>query len=139
MNASIFPYILKNTYTMKILIVENEYSFIDTPFEYVNDIYYDNKIEYVVAAKSQDIKPFSSIEDYDFVFLDISLSKKSDLDGFGILKKIKNDGLIVKNLIILTGNHLIREKLIENQLPATYPILTKPIDFEDLLKIFKKN
>ncbi len=124
---------------MKILIVENEYSFIDTPFEYVNDIYYDNKIEYVVAAKSQDIKPFSSIEDYDFVFLDISLSKKSDLDGFGILKKIKNDGLIVKNLIILTGNHLIREKLIENQLPATYPILTKPIDFEDLLKIFKKN
>nr|WP_319397636.1 hypothetical protein [uncultured Carboxylicivirga sp.] len=124
---------------MKILIIENEYSYIDTPFDYVNDIYFDNSLEYVVFAKSQDIRPFASIVNYDYVFLDISLSKKSDLDGFGILKKIKNDGLTVDNLIILTGNHLIKEKLIENNLPTSYPILTKPIDFEDLLKIFKKN
>lgn len=123
---------------MKILIIENEYSYIDTPFEYVNDIYFDKSIEYIVFAKSQDIKPFASIAKYDFVFLDISLSKKSDLDGFGILKKIKEDGLIVNNLVILTGNHLIKEKLIENKLPTSYPILTKPIDFEDLLKIFRK-
>jgi len=124
---------------MKILIVENEYSYIDTPFEYINDVYFDNTINYTVVAKSQDIRPFNSIEDYDYVFLDISLAKKSDLDGFGIIKKIKEDGLSVDNLIILTGNHFIKEKLIEKGLPSNYSILTKPIDFEDLLKVVDAN
>ncbi len=124
---------------MKVLIFENEYSYIDTPFEYVNDIYFDNSIKYQVIAKSQDLKPFSSIQNFDYVFLDISLAKKSELDGFGILKKIKDENLKVKNIIILTGNHLIREKLIEKELPTHYPILTKPIDFEDLLRVIKDN
>lgn len=124
---------------MKVLIIENEYSYIDTPFEYVNDIYFDNSIEYQVIAKSQDLKPFTAIQNFDYIFLDISLAKKSELDGFGILKKIKDDNLKVKNIIILTGNHLIQEKLIEKDLPTHYPILTKPIDFEDLLKVMKNN
>jgi DNA-binding response OmpR family regulator len=124
---------------MKILIIENEYSFIDTPFEYLNDLYFNNKIVYTVIPKSQDLKPFSSIVNYDYVFLDISLAKKSELDGFGILRKIKDDNLNVKNLIILTGNHYIKEKLVEKGLPSNYPILTKPIDFEDLLKIIRKS
>lgn len=122
---------------MKVLIIENEYSYIETPFEYVNDIYFDKKIEYTVIPKSQDLRPFSEIQKYDFIFLDISLSKKSDLDGLGILKRIKEENLSINKLIILTGNHLIKEKLIDNKLPTSYPILTKPIDFEDLLKIFK--
>lgn len=122
---------------MKILIIENEFSFIETPFEYVNDIYFDHKLNYTVVTKSQDITPFVSIEEYDMVFLDISLAKSSSLDGFGILKKIKIKGLNVKKLIILTGNHQIKEKLIENGITEIYPILTKPIDFEDLLNVIK--
>jgi len=122
---------------MKILIIENEYSYLETPFEYVNDIYFNNSINYTVIAKSQDLIPFSEIQNYDFVFLDISLAKKSELDGFGILNKIKDDKLTVKNIIILTGNHLIKEKLSEKGLSTEYKILTKPIDFEDLLKIMK--
>lgn len=122
---------------MKILIIENEYSYINTPFEYINEIYFNNTIEYTVMSKSQDLRPFKNIQLYDYVFLDISLAKKSELDGFGILKKIKDENLIVKKIIILTGNHLIREKLIEKGLPISYPILTKPIDFEDLLKVMK--
>lgn len=31
---------------MKVLIIENEYSYIDTPFEYINEIYYDNSIQF---------------------------------------------------------------------------------------------
>lgn len=124
---------------MKILIIENEYSYIETPFEYVNEIYFNNSIEYQVIAKSQDLEPFTAIQNYDYVFLDISLARKSELDGFGILKKIKDDNLKVKNIIILTGNHLIREKLIEKELLTHYPILTKPIDFEDLLKVLANN
>ena len=122
---------------MKILIIENEFSYIETPFEYINDIYFDNSIEYTVIPKSQDLRPFSDIQKYDYIFLDISLSKKSELDGFGILKKIKDENLSIGNLVILTGNHLIKEKLIEKELPISYPILTKPIDFEDLLRIIK--
>lgn len=123
---------------MKVLIIENEYSYIDTPFEYVNDLYFNNLIEYTVIAKSQDLKPFTDIQKYDFIFLDISLAKKSDLDGFGIIKRILDEKLTIKKLIIITGNHLIKEKLIEKGLPL-YPILTKPIDFEDLLRVMKSN
>jgi len=123
---------------MKILIIENEFSYIDTPFEYVNDVYFDNSIEFKVIPKSQDLKPFREIQDYDYVFLDISLARKSELDGFGILEKIKDENLKSDNIIIITGNHLIKEKLIEKELPQ-YEILTKPIDFDDLLKVIKKN
>ncbi len=124
---------------MKVLIIENEYSYIDTPFEYVNEIYFDNSIEYTVIPKSQDLRPFTDIQLYDYIFLDISLAKKSELDGFGILKKIKDENIPIKQLVILTGNHLIKEKLNEKGLPTSYPILTKPIDFEDLLKVMIAN
>lgn len=120
---------------MKVLIIENEYFYIDTPFEYVNEIYFENSIKYKVISKSQDLNPFSDIELYDYIFLDISLAKKSELDGFGILKKIRDENFRIKKLIILTGNHLIKEKLIEKGLPASYQILTKPIDFGDLLNV----
>ncbi len=122
---------------MKVLIIENEYSYIETPFEYINEIYFDGLIEYTVIPKSQDLRPFTDIQLYDYIFLDISLAKKSELDGFGILKKIKDENLQIKKLIILTGNHLIKEKLIEKDLPTSYPILTKPIDFQDLFKVMK--
>jgi hypothetical protein len=46
--------------------------------------------------------------------------------------------LNIENLIILTGNHLVKEKFTENGLPTDYPVLTKPIDFEDLLSVLKK-
>lgn len=120
-----------------LLIFENEFSYIETPFEYVKDIYFDGELKFDVFPKSQELKPFSKIADYDFVFIDISLSKKSDLDGFGILQKIKDEKLDVQNIVILTGNHLIKEKLEEKQLSTDYQILTKPIDFEDLLKVLK--
>lgn len=122
---------------MNILIIENEFSYIETPFNYVNQVYYKGKLNFSVVAKSQDIRPLQSLEKYDFVFLDISLSKSSSLDGFGILKEIQEGEINVSKLIILTGNHDIEKKLKENNL-GSYPVLTKPIDFNDLLKIFKQ-
>ena len=124
---------------MKVLIFENEYNYIKTYFDYVNDIYFENSIEYTILEKSQDLSPFSDIINFDIVFIDISLAKKSELDGFGILSRIKNLKLSVKKIIILTGNHLIREKLEERQLPITYKILTKPISIKELLAIMKNN
>lgn len=120
---------------MEILIIENEFTYIDTPFHYVNDVYFNNILNYTVVTKSQDIRPFNSLQDYDIVFLDISLAKSSILDGFGILKKAKEEGVTFKKLVVLTGNHLIKEKLKENNINGDVPILTKPIDFEDLLRV----
>lgn len=119
----------------KALIFENEYSFVQTAFEYVKDIYFNNQIEYTVLANSQELRPFSKIEEYDYVFVDISLGQNSHMDGFSILKKIETDNLNVKKVIILTGNHLIGQMLKERGVKNTYPILSKPIDFKDLLNL----
>lgn len=119
----------------KVLIFENEYSFVQTAFEYVKDIYFNNQIEYTVLSNSQELRPFSKIEEYDYVFVDISLGQNSQMDGFSILKKIETDNLNVKKIIILTGNHLIGQMLKERGVKNTYPILSKPIDFKDLLNL----
>lgn len=122
---------------MKILIFENEFSFISTPFDYINELYFKNTIHYTVCSNSQDLNPFSKIQEFDYVFIDISLGKSSELDGFGILKKIETEKLVVKKVIILTGNHLIREVFKEREIFKEYDILTKPIDFNDLLARIK--
>lgn len=119
----------------KVLIFENEYSFVQTAFEYVKDIYFNNQIKYTVLPNSQELRPFSKIEEFDYVFVDISLGQNSLMDGFGILKKIETDNLNVKKVIILTGNHLIGQMLKERGVKNTYPILSKPIDFKDLLNL----
>ncbi|GHA25552.1 hypothetical protein GCM10007103_03480 [Salinimicrobium marinum] len=119
---------------IKILIVENEVGYIETAFEYMNDLYYDNRLDFKIIAKSQDLPSNQNLENYDIIFLDISLAKSSELDGIGILRKINSDNILIKKLVILTGNHNIQEKLKENGL-GVYPIVTKPIDFNDLLKV----
>ena len=51
----------------KVLIVEDEYSEVQTAFEYVNDIYLSNGLDLKNLAKSQDID-FSKLCDYDYIF-----------------------------------------------------------------------
>ena len=119
----------------KVLIFENEYSLVQTAFEYVKDIYFNNQIEYTILPNSQELRPFSKIEEYDYVFVDISLGQNSLMDGFGILKKIEADNLDVKKIVILTGNHLIGQMLKERGVKNTYPILSKPINFKELLNM----
>ena len=122
---------------MEILIIENEYSYIETPFNYVNTVYFEGKLNYTVKAKYQDITPLKQLEKYDLIFLDISLAKSSSVDGIGILRKLDEEGINISNLVILTGNHDIDKKLKDSNI-KNYPILTKPIDFTDLLECMKK-
>lgn len=121
---------------MKVLIFENEYSFVQTAFEYVKDVYFDGAIEYKVYPNSQDLKPFAKIESFDCVFIDISLGHNSTLDGFGILKKIEEENLSVKKIVILTGNHLVKKMLKDRGVKKDYSILSKPLDFKDLKSVF---
>lgn len=122
---------------MKILMFENEFNYIETQFDYINAVHFNNQIEIDLKQRSQDLRDYNSINDYDYIFIDISLSKKSLLDGFGILKKIESiEGVNKSKIIILTGNHMIKQGLIEHGITHNYKILTKPIEFNDLLKIF---
>lgn len=126
---------------MNILIFENEYLFIQTAFEYVKDIYFNGQISYTVCPNSQDIRQFHKMEEFDFIFIDISLGTKSELDGFAIIKKIENelwDKINPSKITIITGNHLIESMLKERGIQRHYTILTKPIDFNDLLGILKQ-
>lgn len=122
----------------KVLIIEDEFEQLEESFKYVNDIHYNNDLQYRVVTKSQDIAPFSSICNYDYVFVDIKLDPETLLDGYGILKKIETENLAVKKVIILTANNRISEMLPSRQVKGTYHVLTKPIDIDELVSIFKE-
>ena len=120
----------------KVLIVEDEYSEVQTAFEYVNDIYLSNDLDLKNLTKSQDVD-FSKLSDYDYIFLDITLAKKSQKDGYGILKKIEEENIQTGRLIIMTGNNKISETLKDRGVTKEYPIITKPIDFQELKNVFE--
>lgn len=120
----------------KVLIIEDEYSEVQTAFEYVNDIYLSNELDLKNLTKSQDVD-FSKLCDYDYIFLDITLAKKSQKDGYGILKKIEEENIQTGRLIIMTGNNKISETLKGRGIMNTYPIITKPIDFQELKNVFE--
>lgn len=121
----------------KVLIIEDEYQQVRIAFEYVDELYFDNELKYTVAAKSQEV-PFGEIESFDYIFVDIKLAKKTELDGYGILSKIEKDHPNAKKIIILTGNNKINETLKERGITKEYQILTKPIDIYDLKTVFKE-
>lgn len=121
----------------KVLIIEDEFEQLEEPFNYVNDLYCDNELQFRVVNKSQDIAPFSSICNYDYVFVDIKLDPETALDGYGILKKIETENHVVKKVVILTANNRISEMLPSRQVKGTYPVLTKPIDIDELISIFE--
>ena len=91
----------------KVLVIEDEFNQFESLFNYVNDIYMDNELSFTNVAKSQDLGQLSSLSTYDLVFVDIKLGNKSELDGYGILKKIEIDNIPVKKIVIFTGNNKI--------------------------------
>ena len=84
----------------KVLIIEDEYEQLENSFNYINDIYFNNELQYKVVTKSQEIVPFSSICNYDYVFVDIKLAQDTALDGYGILKKIEADSNNAQKIIV---------------------------------------
>ncbi len=121
----------------KVLIIEDEYQEVRIAFEYVNEMYFSNELDYMVVAKSQEIS-FCEIENYDFIFVDIKLAKRTNLDGYGILREIEKNYPNVKRLIVLTGNNKIKETMKERGIKKEYQVITKPIDINDLREVFKE-
>ena len=87
----------------KVLIIEDEYMEVQVAFEYVNSICMNSELQITNVTKSQEVD-FSKLSEYDYVFLDITLAKKSQMDGYGILKKIEKEKIPIQKLVIMTGN-----------------------------------
>lgn len=121
----------------KVLVIEDEFREVQVAFEYVNDLCLNSELEIINVAKSQDVD-FTKISEYDYVFLDITLAKKSQMDGYGILKKIERENIPIQKLVIMTGNGKISEVLKERGITNDYPKLIKPLDYQELKSIFSE-
>ena len=119
----------------KVLVIEDEFREVQVAFEYVNDLCLNSELEIINVTKSQDVD-FTKISEYDYVFLDITLAKKSQMDGYGILKKIERENIPIQKLVIMTGNGKISDVLKERGITNDYPKLIKPLDFQELKSIF---
>lgn len=123
---------------MKVLIFENEYEAVKGAFEYANFINFDDSLKFEVYVTSQSFN-FSNINDYQVIFIDIDLSTKSELDGFGIIRKILNEKPeVINKVVILTGNNKISE-ILKDQIgrEINLKIITKPTDFDELTKVIQ--
>lgn len=121
----------------KVLVIEDEFREVQVAFEYVNDLCLNSELEIINVAKSQDVD-FIKISEYDYVFLDITLAKKSQMDGYGILKKIERENIPIQKLVIMTGNGKISDVLKERGITNDYPKLIKPLDYQELKSIFSE-
>ena len=119
----------------KVLVIEDEFREVQIAFEYVNDLCLNSELEIINVTKSQDVD-FTKISEYDYVFLDITLAKKSQMDGYGILKKIERENIPIQKLVIMTGNGKISDVLKERGITNDYPKLIKPLDYQELKSIF---
>lgn len=121
----------------EVLIIENEYSYVKGAFDFVNEFMMNNSLHYRVISRSQDV-PWNELSNYNYIFVDISLSQRSELDGYGILQRIEKEQLKTKNIIILTANMNIDSMLKVRGINNKYKKLIKPIDLNDLYNTFEK-
>lgn len=113
---------------IKAAVFENEAHLINAIFDTVNFAYFDNNFQFDYFPSSQALA-FEKIPEYDLIIVDIDLSKRSELDGYGLISKINT----LENhppILILTGHSHISDTLKKKGLPQ-YPILTKAIGIED--------
>jgi len=74
---------------MKIAIFENEYDTLENSFLYLNNKFYSDRLEFKNFTRSQNLEDIQLIASYSLIIIDIDLSAQSELDGFGLIRKIE--------------------------------------------------
>lgn len=122
----------------KILIIENEFQSIKAPILVLAGKYRkeNDELVYEVCVKSQDVK-WNELNTYNAIFVDLSLAAKTELDGYAILDKIKNEyPTQTKRTAIITGNGLVEDAMKEKGIGEDeFKVFTKPLKYM-LLKKF---
>ena len=123
---------------MKILTIENEFASIQPVFNAIECLVFKENLDMKQCDKSQDI-PWDSLNTFDAIFVDISLATKSNLDGYGILEKIKKEyPSLLPKVAIITGNDKISEMLKERSLDdCDVRIFEKPLRYKDIAAFIK--
>jgi DNA-binding response OmpR family regulator len=119
---------------MKILIFENEYDSLANSFKYMNNKYYSNSLILTNYARSQQLEQVNNVSQYDLILVDLDLSAQSELDGFGLIRKIENEATSIPYISILTGQQVLEDFQTIHNLQRKYEVIEKPINF----KIFKE-
>lgn len=119
---------------IKILVFEDEWNTIKGSFDLANIFAFDGHLKCVVKTRSQDIDFTSWNDEFKAVFVDITLAKNTQWDGFNIVKEIKERQLIDLNkVVVMTGNSKVEEKLKEMGVDIdVVKIMYKPIAFNAL-------
>lgn len=121
--------------SLNIVIFENEYLEIEGAFQYLNIKYFNDLIKYKVYPSSQSIEHIESLQGFDLIIIDIDLSSKSELDGFGLIKKIEFELDDIPEILILTGHEISLG--YEKQYGINpYPFIEKPVNYLKLMKHF---
>lgn len=123
---------------IKILIIENEFASIKDPIDALAALY-DGNLSYNLVPTSQQID-WNNLNNYNVIFVDISLAPRTNLDGFGILKKIKESyPKILNRVAVITANHVIEQDMKEKGFTQKeFEIFQKPLKFMDLYNFINK-
>jgi CheY-like chemotaxis protein len=118
---------------MKIAIFENELDSVKGAFDTANLTAFNKTLELEYFTSSQNAD-YSTISNYVAIFVDIDLSQKSNMDGFGVINKIKQiDDALAERIIILTGNNKIRETMKDRSIiDDRIAIIIKPTHYEEV-------
>lgn len=120
-----------------ILIFENQKFEIENTFNFINLVKFDSHLNFKYLATSQELNNIAELSNYGLIIIDIDLSLKSEKDGYGILKDIKNfDENILKKVFVLTGSTKVKEYLKNNDL-SNIEVVTKPVEIDELTKVMK--
>jgi len=87
----------------------------------------------ITASDGEEALKTVNSEDVDLIFMDITLPK---LDGLGVLKKFREQGINVPTIII-TGYGIMQNAIKAMQLGA-FDYLTKPLDIEKIRELTRK-
>lgn len=118
---------------MKVVIFENEYESVKGAFQAANLLCFNGSLKFDQFSSAQNAN-VERIDQYDVIFIDISLAAKSDMDGFTLIQKIKTiNEKLLSRVVILTGNNKIEEGLRQRNLEVkSVRIIIKPTDYEEI-------
>lgn len=123
----------------KILIFEDDWMSIKGSFDLANIFAFEEKLKFQRVSKSQDIQFANWRSIYCMVFVDITLAKNTAMDGYNIVKRIKDLDLFDLNkVVVMTGNSKVEDNLKSLDIDTkSLKILYKPVAFNELAEIIK--
>jgi len=119
---------------MKVLVLEDDFHVLKGAFDYLSYKYYDGNLEVENYSKTQDVTNISNADTYDKIFVDISLHRNSNQDGYSFIRALKEHLANIKKVVIITGSDKVQEKLAEEGL-SNIEVLKKPVTFLDLKSV----